>query len=99
MRHFHTNSLPVTSLVVRSTRADRARDIGRADLLGGASRPIHDQAVRLESPAGLRLHNVTAEPATLDGKRGLRVRFDEALRRRLEAMTPQEREPPSSPER
>ena len=46
----------------------------------------------LESPAGLSLHHVTAEPATLDGKRGLRVRFDEALRRRLEAMTPQERE-------
>jgi hypothetical protein len=46
----------------------------------------------LDAPAGLRLHNVTAEPATLDGKRGLRVRFDDALRKRIEAMTPQERE-------
>jgi len=27
----------------------------------------------LESAAGLRLHNVTAEPATLDGKKGLRL--------------------------
>jgi len=46
----------------------------------------------LDSPAGLRLHNVTAEPATLDGKRGLRVRFDDAIRKRIEAMSPQERE-------
>ena len=27
----------------------------------------------LESATGLRLHNVTAEPATLDGKKGLRL--------------------------
>src|SRR5688572_19704713 len=27
----------------------------------------------LESPAGVRLHNVVAEPATLQGKKGLRV--------------------------
>jgi hypothetical protein len=46
----------------------------------------------LEVATGLRLHNVTAEPATLDGKRGLRVRFDEATRRRLEAMTPSDRD-------
>ena len=46
----------------------------------------------LDSPTGLRLHNVTAESATLDGKQGVRVRFDEAVRRRVEAMTPQERE-------
>lgn len=46
----------------------------------------------LEAPAGLRLHNVTAEAATLDGKRGVRVRFDDAIRKRIEAMTPQERE-------
>jgi hypothetical protein len=30
----------------------------------------------LESVAGLRLHNVVAEPATLDGRRGLRVTLD-----------------------
>ena len=27
----------------------------------------------LDSATGLRLHNVTASPATLDGKRGIRV--------------------------
>jgi hypothetical protein len=32
----------------------------------------------LESVAGLRLHNVAAEPATLQGRRGIRVTLDEA---------------------
>jgi hypothetical protein len=31
------------------------------------------QSYPLESATGLRLHNVTAEPATLDGKKGLRL--------------------------
>lgn len=31
------------------------------------------QSYPLEAATGLRLHNVTAEPATLDGKKGLRV--------------------------
>jgi hypothetical protein len=31
------------------------------------------QQFALESPAGVRLHNVVAEPATLQGKKGLRV--------------------------
>ena len=30
-------------------------------------------SVPLESPAGLRLHNVSATPATLQGRKGLRV--------------------------
>lgn len=46
----------------------------------------------LESPAGLRLHNVTAVARTLNGKRGVRVTLDEAVQRRLEAMTPQQRD-------
>jgi len=49
----------------------------------------------LESPDGLGLHNVAAEPATLQGKKGLRLTVsDEALRRwqgRLEGMTPEAR--------
>ena len=93
MRHLHTRSLPVTSLVARSTRA--ALVLGALAVLILSVAPRAQSTIKpyaLESPAGLRLHNVTAEPATLDGKRGLRVRFDEALRRRLEAMTPQERE-------
>jgi hypothetical protein len=41
----------------------------------------------LESTAGLRLHNVAAEPATLQGKKGLRITGTEEAQRRLQAMT------------
>jgi len=44
----------------------------------------------LDSPAGLRLHNVTAEPAVLHGKKGLRVTPTEEGLRRLQSMTPDE---------
>jgi hypothetical protein len=44
----------------------------------------------LESTAGLRLHNVAAEPATLQGKKGLRVTGSEEAQRRLQAMSPDE---------
>jgi hypothetical protein len=46
----------------------------------------------LESPDGLGLHNVTAEPATLQGKKGLRLALSEETRRRLERMIPEELE-------
>ena len=46
----------------------------------------------LESAAGLRLHNVIATPATLDGKKGIRVVMDPEVRRRIEAMTQPERD-------
>ena len=39
---------------------------------GGASAQT-PQSYPLESATGLRLHNVAAEPATLDGKKGLRL--------------------------
>lgn len=44
--------------------------------------PASAQAKRhpLESVEGLRLHNVTAEPATLQGKKGLRLTFDPSRR-------------------
>jgi len=42
----------------------------------------------LESASGLRLHNVTATPAVLDGKKGLRLTISEDATRRLQAMTP-----------
>jgi hypothetical protein len=45
----------------------------------------------LESPDGLGLLNVTAEPATLHGKKGLRLTLSEEARRRLESMTPEAR--------
>ncbi len=46
----------------------------------------------LESADGLRLHNVAAEPATLQGKKGLRVTMSEDALRRFERMTAEERE-------
>jgi len=46
----------------------------------------------LESATGLRLNNVTAEPATLDGKRGLQVTISAEGLRRLEEMTPEQRD-------
>jgi hypothetical protein len=46
----------------------------------------------LESAAGLRLHNVTAEPATLQGKRGIRVRMSEAAQRQFAKSSRDEQE-------
>lgn len=45
----------------------------------------------LESVSGLRLHNVTAEPATHQGKKGLRVTLSDDALRKLDQMTPEER--------
>jgi hypothetical protein len=44
----------------------------------------------LESTAGLRLHNVAAETATLQGRKGLRVTMSEEALRQLQSMTPEE---------
>ena len=41
----------------------------------------------LETASGLRLHNVAAEPATLEGKRGLRVMASDEANRRFQSMT------------
>lgn len=46
----------------------------------------------LDTADGLRLHNVTVVPATLDGKQGVRMTMAEATQQRIEAMTPQERQ-------
>jgi hypothetical protein len=45
---------------------------------------------QLESTNGLRLHNVVAEPAVLQGKKGLRVTMSEDAKRRFQAMAPEE---------
>src|SRR5438128_2372677 len=61
----------------------------------------HAQHFRLESTDRLELHNVTAEPATLQGKKGLQLTLPEQVRRRvksLESMTPEERERSMTPE-
>ena len=44
----------------------------------------------LESPTGLRLTNVAAEPVTFQGKKGLRVTMTEEAMRRFQSMTPEE---------
>jgi len=59
-------------------------------LPGAASAQAKDYP--LESAGGLRLHNVTAEPATLQGKKGLRVTVSEEALRRLQGMAPEERQ-------
>jgi hypothetical protein len=41
----------------------------------------------LDSTAGLRLHNVVAEPAVLQGKKGVRIRHSEEALRRLEKIS------------
>jgi hypothetical protein len=45
----------------------------------------------LESTSGLRLHNVVAEPAVLQGKKGLRVRISDEAGRRFESLPEQQR--------
>ena len=69
-------------------------------LLPGAAE-THAQHFRLESTDRLELHNVTAEPATLQGKKGLELTLPEQVRRRvksLESMMPEERERSMTPE-
>jgi hypothetical protein len=41
----------------------------------------------LETAAGLRLHNVAAEPAVLEGRKGLRVKLSAETMRRFETTT------------
>jgi hypothetical protein len=45
----------------------------------------------LESVNDLQLHNVKAEPATLQGKKGLRLTISDEALRRVEGMTPEQR--------
>jgi hypothetical protein len=44
----------------------------------------------LESAAGLQLHNVVAEPAVLQARKGLRVTMSDEASRRLASMSPEE---------
>jgi hypothetical protein len=59
------------------------------------------QHLPLDSTDRLELHNVTAEPATLHGRKGLHLTLPEEVRRRvkaLESMTPEERDRSMTPE-
>lgn len=44
----------------------------------------------LQSADGLRLHNVTAAPVVLEGKKGLRVTMSDEALRRFQGMAPEE---------
>lgn len=46
----------------------------------------------LDSVAGLRLHNLSAQPATLHGKRGIRLSMSETARREMASKTREEQE-------
>jgi hypothetical protein len=69
--------------------------VATALLLVPGGEAAHAQHFPLESAHGLALHNVTATPATLHGKVGLHLTLPVEVRRRvrrLESMTPEERE-------
>jgi hypothetical protein len=61
-----------------------------AVLVLAASLTAQAKRYPLDSTTGLRLHNVVAEPAVLQGKKGVRIRHSEEALRRLEKMTPEE---------
>jgi hypothetical protein len=46
------------------------------------------QTLPLETTAGLKLHNVQAEPVTHQGKRGLRILFSTEAKQRLKSLAP-----------
>ena len=58
-------------------------------LAGPATAQDHQYA--LESAEHLRLHNVKAQPATLEGRKGLQLTLSEEGARQLEAMTAEQR--------
>jgi hypothetical protein len=83
------------------TRHTRLALIASAWLLLPGATETHAQHFPLESVDRLELHNVTAEPATLHGKKGLRLTLPEEVRqrvKRLESMMPEEREKSMTPE-
>ena len=83
------------------TKHIRLAVIAIAWLVLSEAAETHGQHFPLESTDRVELHNVTAEPATLQGKKGLRLTLPEEVRRRvkrLENMTPEERERSMTPE-
>lgn len=62
-----------------------------ATLLLAAAAEARPKQYPLDSVEGLRFHNVTAEPAVLQDKKGLRVTLSEETLRRMEHMQQYER--------
>jgi hypothetical protein len=63
---------------------------GSAILLANTAASGQAKQYSLETTTGLRLHNVTAQPATLKGTKGLRVTISDEAQRRLATATPEE---------
>jgi hypothetical protein len=83
------------------TKHTRLAIIAGACLLLPGAAATHAQHFPLESTERLDLQNVTAEPVTLQGRKGLRLTLPEEVRqrvRRLQSMTPEEREKSMTPE-
>lgn len=86
---------PMNRLIVRRS-AIVARTTVAVAVLCGLATMGRDVAARqakqfpLETSAGLRLHNVSAESAVLQGKKGVRVVMSEAFEKGLKTMTPDE---------
>ena len=74
MRHGHT------MLAIAASAAVLTSDIVTAQT----------RRYALESVEGVRLHNLSAEPVVLEGKKGLRVMMSEEAQRRLKTMTPED---------
>jgi hypothetical protein len=69
--------------------APRFLTLTAAVLLASAA-PAQDKRYPLEAGDGLRLHNVAAEPVTLEGKKGLRVTISKEGLAQAEKMTPEQ---------
>src|SRR5687768_7655616 len=82
MRRFHIPPQPRSA--IKSTLLTVAISVG---LLVPGTAARQAKHYPLESTAGLRLHNVAAQPATLQGRKGLRVTGSEEAQRRLQTMT------------
>ncbi|TMP96561.1 MAG: hypothetical protein E6L09_14870 [Verrucomicrobia bacterium] len=83
-----TRSLLIPTLalvgVALATALVFAQPTGTFLLPGAASAQAQAKRYPLESVEGLRFHNVTAEPAVLQGEKGLRATISEKTLRRIE---------------
>jgi hypothetical protein len=70
---------------MKTIRVPIALAVGAALLLPSAA-SAQTRSYTLESASGLRLHNVTAEPAVLEGKKGLRLTLAPAAQPDVEQL-------------
>ena len=91
-----TNPQPINRIISKRTARLRSVAVAATAVIAGWSALLVAQSqarqFSLESSSGLRLHNVTGTPATLAGKRGLRVTMADETQKRLESMTGEQRQ-------